>query len=521
MFHKFKLLQILMMRKLQNSSQILSKLLVYSIIFITSICILHALTSDHDSSSCKHQKLRTNHIISSSKFSNINNILSNTKTSLSLQSNPVYASKILDTNETALHHIAFGIGASSKLWDKRKEYIKLWWRPNQTRGYVWLDKPLLDNVEVEEDDENDDHLLPPIKISSDTSKFKYSNRKGDRSAIRISRIVSETFRLGMEDVRWFVMGDDDTMFVVDNLVRVLQKYDHNEFYYIGGCSESHTQNIYFSYNMAYGGGGFAISYPLAKALENIQDDCIQRYPGLYGSDDRIQACMAELGVPLTKEIGFHQLDVYGNIFGLLAAHPITPLVSLHHLDIIDPIFPNMNQIEALERLKAPMKLDAAGLMQQSMCYDKSRKLTVSVSWGYVVQIFTGLVSARELEIPARTFMSWYRKSDEAGFSFNTRGITKNGCERATVYVFTNAIYNTLTNETASEYVINVEKDEWKCKEKVDDSSVIQRVVVYKDTNPLIWDKAPRRNCCRILHSEKPNTMLVDVGVCREDETMER
>lgn len=59
--------------------------------------------------------------------------------------------------------------------------------------------------------------------------------------------------------------------------------------------------------MAYGGGGFAISYPLAKVLERIQDRCIQRYPGLYGSDDRIQACMAELGVPLTKELGFHQV----------------------------------------------------------------------------------------------------------------------------------------------------------------------------------------------------------------------
>nr|XP_017249670.1 PREDICTED: uncharacterized protein LOC108220418 [Daucus carota subsp. sativus] len=315
----------------------------------------------------------------------------------------------------------------------------------------------------------------------------------------------------MEDVRWFVMGDDDTLFVVDNVVRVLRKYDHNQFYYIGSCSESHTQNIHFSYNMAYGGGGFAISYPLAKALERIQDACIQRYPGLYGSDDRIQACMAELGVPLTKEIGFHQLDVFGNIFGLLAAHPVTPLVSLHHLDIIDPIFPNMKQLEALERLKAPMKLDSAGLMQQSMCYDKSRKLTVSVSWGYVVQIFAGFVSARELEMPARTFVSWYRKSDEAGFSFNTRGVGRDGCERAYVYVFTNAVFNTRTNETASEYVRSAGKDRWKCREKGPDFFHIHRVLVYKQRDPHLWNKAPRRNCCRILQSDKADTMVIHVG----------
>lgn len=167
------------------------------------------------------------------------------------------------------------------------------------RGIVWLDEP----VEPEPDENN----LPPLKISGDTSKFMYKNPKGNKLAIRISRIISETLRLGMEDVRWFVMGDDDTVFFPENLVRVLQKYDHKHFYYIGSSSESHLQNIFFSYNMAFGGGGFAISYPLAKALEKMQDGCIQRYPGLFTSDDRIQACMTELGVPLTKEQGFHQV----------------------------------------------------------------------------------------------------------------------------------------------------------------------------------------------------------------------
>lgn len=202
--------------------------------------------------------------------------------------------------DTELKHIVFGIAASSNLWDKRKEYIKTWWRPQETRGVVWLDK----KVRIRRDEG-----LPEIRLSGDTSKFKYTNRQGRRSALRISRVVAETLRLGMKDVRWFVMGDDDTVFVVDNLVRVLSKYDHNQFYYVGSSSESHVQNIYFSYGMAYGGGGFAISYPLAKELEKMQDKCIQRYPGLYGSDDRMQACMAELGVPLTREAGFHQVFI--------------------------------------------------------------------------------------------------------------------------------------------------------------------------------------------------------------------
>jgi len=200
--------------------------------------------------------------------------------------------------DTKVEHIVFGIAASSNLWESRKEYIKVWWKPNQ-RGVVWLDS----KVRVQADEG-----LPEIRISGDTSKFKYTNSQGQRSALRISRVVTETLKLGMKDVRWFMMGDDDTVFIVDNVVRILSKYDHNQFYYVGSSSESHVQNIHFSYAMAYGGGGFAISYPLAKELAKMQDRCIQRYPALYGSDDRMQACMAELGVPITKEPGFHQVN---------------------------------------------------------------------------------------------------------------------------------------------------------------------------------------------------------------------
>ncbi|KAL3517207.1 hypothetical protein ACH5RR_024109 [Cinchona calisaya] len=417
--------------------------------------------------------------------------------------------------QTQLNHIVFGIAASSHLWNHRKDYVKSWWRPREMRGFVWLDKIASTNSSTSDDD----HFLPTLKLSSDTSKFKYKNKEGDRSALRLTRIVSETLRLGLEDVRWIVMGDDDTFFVADNLVRVLSKYDHNQFYYIGSNSESHFQNIRFSYNMAYGGGGFAISYPLAKALEKIQDKCIERYPELYGLDDRIQACLAELGLPLTKEVGFHQFDLYGNVFGILAAHPIAPLVSLHHLDVILPIFPNGNQVQALQRLNMPMKLDSAALMQQSICYDKARNWTISVSWGYAVQIIRGYIAPREMELPARSFVNWYKTADESAFAFNTRSLNKNSCQRPAVYTLSTAEYNNVTNQTISHYA-HYKNPGHKCEWKIADPSLIRKVEVYKKPNPFLWDKSPRRNCCRVLPSEKKDTMVVDVGECREGEIIE-
>lgn len=107
-----------------------------------------------------------------------------------------------------------------------------------------------------------------------------------------------------------MFGDDDTVFFVDNLVKTLSKYDHNRWFYIGSCSESYEQNVMYSFNMAYGGGGFAISHSLARALARVLDSCLRRYGHLYGSDSRIYSCVAELGVELTHEPGFHQVRIW-------------------------------------------------------------------------------------------------------------------------------------------------------------------------------------------------------------------
>lgn len=492
------------------------KLMVWLILFVSVTYVLYTLKLVSTSRACdgEHEPFSTTHRLSSTSTSVTSNI-----TSEPLVQNQAANHRHIHKHEslelriqrpTEIHHIVFGIAASAKLWNQRKEYIKIWYQPNDMRGVVWLDNSVKSN---------DTDNLPPVKISSDTSQFPYRNKQGHRSAIRISRIVSETLRLGLRNVRWFVMGDDDTVFITENLVRVLRKYDHNQYYYIGSLSESHLQNIYFSYGMAYGGGGFAISYPLAKALVKMQDRCIHRYPGLYGSDDRMQACMAELGVPLTKEFGFHQYDVYGNLFGLLAAHPVTPLVSLHHLDVVEPIFPNMTRVQALQHLMVPKKLDSAAIMQQSICYDKRRTWTISVSWGFAVQIFRGIFSPREMEMPSRTFLNWYRRADYTAYAFNTRPVSRNQCQKPFVFYMSKAEFNSTMNQTVSEYARH-RIPHPECRWKMANPAELDTLVIYKKPDPYLWDRSPRRNCCRVLKSKKKGVMEIDVGVCRPGEVSE-
>lgn len=179
--------------------------------------------------------------------------------------------------------------------------------------------------------------------------------------------------------------------------------------------------------------------------------------------------------------------MYGNLFGLLAAHPVTPLVSLHHLDVVEPIFPNVTRVQALQRLKVPMNLDSAGLMQQSICYHKSNRWTVSVSWGFAVQIFRGVFSPREIEMPSRTFLNWYRRADYTAYAFNTRPVSRNPCQKPFVFYMSKARFDSSKNTTVSEYTQHQDFHP-PCRWKMADPKVISRIMVHKLRDPHLWDR---------------------------------
>ncbi|KAI4334078.1 hypothetical protein L6164_018815 [Bauhinia variegata] len=206
----------------------------------------------------------------------------------------------LAASTTTRRHIVFAIASSSLSWPRREPYVRLWYSPNTTRAFAFLDRPV-SNASSSPD-------MPPMVVSADTSKFPYTFKGGLRSAIRVARVVKEVVDRNESNVRWFVFGDDDTVFFVDNLVNTLSKYDHEKWFYIGSNSECYEQNVKNSFDMAFGGGGFAISHSLARVLARVLDSCLTRYPHLYGSDARIYSCLAELGVGLTHEPGFHQVN---------------------------------------------------------------------------------------------------------------------------------------------------------------------------------------------------------------------
>ncbi|OAY46130.1 hypothetical protein MANES_07G118900v8 [Manihot esculenta] len=419
----------------------------------------------------------------------------------------------LESGPTNISHILFGIGGSAETWKDRCHYNSLWWDANKTRGFVWLD-------EIPGDNYNDSDIsVIPYRISSPGwTQFRFSS---SRSAVRIARIISDSFKLNVPDVRWFVMGDDDTVYFTENLVSVLAKHDHNEMWYIGGNSESVEQDEMHSYDMAFGGGGFAISYALAEKLVNILDGCLDRYFYFYGSDQRIWACISEIGVPLTREQGFHQFDIKGNAYGLLAAHPLAPLVSLHHLDYVDSLFPYKTQADSLWTLGLAYRLDPPRILQQSFCYDYKRKWSISVAWGYSVQLYPFLLPANNLQTPLQTFKTWRTESD-GPFTFNTQPLKSNPCEHPVLFMLNQAKKVGETGSLTSYERLEPRPEKMCNRTDYEEARSLQRVIVSAlKLDPEYWtkDQARRRQCCELGESLRESTMHIRIRKCRPWETI--
>lgn len=179
--------------------------------------------------------------------------------------------------------------------------------------------------------------------------------------------------------------------------------------------------------------------------------------------------------------------MYGNLLGLLGAHPVTPLVSIHHLDVVDPIVPRMSRVDGLQRLFESMKYDTASIMQQSICYDKQKYWSISVSWGYVVQITRGNISPRELEMPTRTFLNWYKRADYTAYAFNTRPVTKHPCQKPFVYYISTAKFDRSKNQIVGIYHRHRESYPY-CRWKIESPENINAIVVLKKPDNDRWRK---------------------------------
>ncbi|XP_058221789.1 uncharacterized protein LOC131331861 [Rhododendron vialii] len=443
------------------------------------------------------------HVFSSNLWCNSSHILNN----YLIEYNPSRTSNSLPPTNAS--HIAFGIASSSGTWRNRRYYVESWWRPNVTRGFLFLDKTRKDFFPWPP-------ALPPLQLFEDTSRYEDYNKHKARQAIRMVHMIAEIFRAENQGVRWYAFMDDDTVIFIDNLVDVLSKYDHQKYFYIGANSESIASNVFNSFEMAFGGGGYVLSYPLVEALVNNLDVCIERYPSLYGSDHVVQSCVADLGVSLTLEKGFHQIDLHHDISGFLSSHPQSPLLSLHHLDAVNPIYPATDRYHSLNHLMKAATADSSRLFQQTICYSKQQNLTFSISWGYSAHAYEGIHPPSILQRPIETFWPWTRFANPP-YMFNMRIPSRDPCRNPRVFFF-----DSVEEVASGDYIVTsynqTDMDRIRACSK-SENWFVDYLHQIRVLSPLrrYNEAGNRRECCDIVQEAGMNASEIKLRPCMKDE----
>ena len=102
----------------------------------------------------------------------------------------------------------------------------------------------------------------------------------------------------------------------------------------------------------------------------------------------------------------------------------------------------MTTTKALEHLFEAVDVDSQRVLQQTICYDKRFSWTISVSWGYAVQVFQNNMLLPDVVRVQQTF----KQLKEGGsvlrgiYTFNTRKVHPDPCRRPTIFYLDKVSY---------------------------------------------------------------------------------
>lgn len=98
----------------------------------------------------------------------------------------------------------------------------------------------------------------------------------------------------------------------------------------------------------------------------------------------------------------------------------------------------MTTSKSLQHLFEAASVDSERILQQTVCYDKQSSRTISVSWGYAVQVFQNNELLPNILRGRETFRPWRENLPFAGvYTFSTTKIQKDSCERPTIFYLDN------------------------------------------------------------------------------------
>ena len=168
---------------------------------------------------------------------------------------------------------------------------------------------------------------------------------------RLLSLVPEMLKLAeyqhKGDIEWYTILDDDTFIPsISRFASVLNAYDYERPFYIGGISEPKADLSGIGY-FAYGGAGMIFSSGLVKELAPKVPECIEQASVEWGGDGRLAECVTRYSrTRLTYLRDLHQMDIVGDQSGIYESG-FKPLTLHHWRGWANIPMPKVGQIAAL------------------------------------------------------------------------------------------------------------------------------------------------------------------------------
>jgi hypothetical protein len=204
--------------------------------------------------------------------------------------------------------------------------------------------------------------------------------------------------IDMKKVKWFAVGDDDTIWFITNLLYTLQQYDSSKKIYLGDIADRTASIERHGSYYAYGGGGILLSRALIPLFAKHVHECKQ-FLHMYGGDEMIGKCVTEvLKVNLTRNGNFHQMDNGGDVTGLFESG-LDRLASIHHMFYLWRPFPDehSNQmIDTMHLIELAHKAYDEMFLKRYVQFNHKTNQTMLLTLGYSFSIFNRILSHEEL-----------------------------------------------------------------------------------------------------------------------------
>ncbi|OIT00837.1 hypothetical protein A4A49_54173 [Nicotiana attenuata] len=144
----------------------------------------------------------------------------------------------------------------------------------------------------------------------------------------------------------------------------------------------------------------------------------------------------------------------------------------------------MSRFESVKKVIEAYNKDPSRTLQHSLCYDLKRNCSVSMSWGYSVQLYLWLMNAKDLGMPVQSFNTWV----------GTKGPYSTTWIKLLTFPMvkpTGPCYNTIDD-------INKQ-----CKNHhyIPALAVHMVHVTTAILSPQVWKQAPQRQCCEAVNGE--------------------